>query len=90
MRKREIKIEVAQDAVEKWRVPIHQVVEEIKNRNIRATGGSDPFSAPMALAMGYGILFTTPLSLLLLPCMMVALEDRAKFRTGLSIRNSKG
>jgi multidrug efflux pump subunit AcrB len=38
-------------------------------------GGSDPFSAPMALAMGYGILFATPLTLLLLPCMMTALHD---------------
>ncbi len=38
-------------------------------------GGSDPFSAPMALAMGYGILFATPLTLLLLPCMLVIQED---------------
>jgi multidrug efflux pump subunit AcrB len=47
-------------------------------------GGSDPFSAPMALAMGYGILFATPLTLLLLPCMLVALEDGASIRSGLS------
>jgi multidrug efflux pump subunit AcrB len=45
-------------------------------------GGSDPFAAPMALAMGYGILFATPLTLLLLPCMLVALEDGARFRIG--------
>ncbi|MEA3410940.1 MAG: efflux RND transporter permease subunit [Pseudomonadota bacterium] len=38
-------------------------------------GGSDPFSAPMALAMGYGILFATPLTLLLLPCLLVLHED---------------
>ena len=30
-------------------------------------GGSDPFVAPMAPAMGYGILFATPLTLILLP-----------------------
>jgi multidrug efflux pump subunit AcrB len=51
-------------------------------------GGSDPFSAPMALAMGYGILFATPLSLMLLPCMLVALEDCSRFRIGLSTRSS--
>jgi multidrug efflux pump subunit AcrB len=28
-------------------------------------GGSDPFVAPMALAMGHGILFATPLTLIL-------------------------
>ena len=38
-------------------------------------GGSDPFSAPMALAMGYGILFATPLTLILLPCALLAGSD---------------
>jgi multidrug efflux pump subunit AcrB len=38
-------------------------------------GGSDPFSAPMALAMGYGILFATPLTLILLPCLMMVQND---------------
>ncbi len=52
-------------------------------------GGSDPFSAPMALAMGYGILFATPLTLLLLPCMLVALEDGARVRSYLSRRISR-
>ncbi len=40
-------------------------------------GGSDPFSAPMALAMGYGILFATPLTLVLLPCLLMILDDLA-------------
>ena len=40
-------------------------------------GGSDPFSAPMALAMGYGILFATPLTLILLPCLLMVQEDLA-------------
>ncbi len=44
-------------------------------------GGSDPFSAPMALAMGYGILFATPLTLILLPCLLIALEDGARLRS---------
>ena len=38
-------------------------------------GGSDPFSAPMAMAMGYGILFATPLTLVLIPCLLAALHD---------------
>ncbi|MDH3389832.1 MAG: efflux RND transporter permease subunit, partial [Gammaproteobacteria bacterium] len=38
-------------------------------------GGSDPFSAPMALAMGYGILFATPLTLILLPCLLLIQND---------------
>jgi multidrug efflux pump subunit AcrB len=38
-------------------------------------GGSDPFSAPMALAMGYGILFATPITLILIPCLLAALHD---------------
>jgi len=38
-------------------------------------GGSDPFSAPMALAMGYGILFATPLTLILLPCVLMIGAD---------------
>ena len=38
-------------------------------------GGSDPFSAPMALAMGYGMLFATPLTLVLLPCMLAIVRD---------------
>jgi multidrug efflux pump subunit AcrB len=40
-------------------------------------GGSDPFSAPMALAMGYGILFATPLTLILLPCLLMVQSDLA-------------
>ena len=38
-------------------------------------GGSDPFSAPMALAMGYGILFATPITLVLIPCLLAVMDD---------------
>ena len=38
-------------------------------------GGSDPFSAPMALAMGYGILFATPITLVLIPCLLMIMND---------------
>jgi multidrug efflux pump subunit AcrB len=38
-------------------------------------GGSDPFIAPMALALGYGLLFATPLTLLLIPCLYIVRTD---------------
>ena len=41
-------------------------------------GGFDPYAAPMALAMGYGILFATPLTLFLLPCFLTAWHDLSR------------
>jgi multidrug efflux pump subunit AcrB len=41
-------------------------------------GGDDPFVAVMALALGYGILFATPLTLLLLPCLYMIQHDVGK------------
>jgi len=38
-------------------------------------GGSDPFIAPMALALGWGILFASPLTLVLVPCLYAISED---------------
>jgi multidrug efflux pump subunit AcrB len=38
-------------------------------------GGSDPFMAPMALALGYGLLCATPLTLVLVPCLYVIGQD---------------
>ncbi|MCK4251373.1 efflux RND transporter permease subunit [candidate division WOR-3 bacterium] len=38
-------------------------------------GGSDPFMAPTALALGYGLLFATPLTLVLVPCLYVVQND---------------
>ncbi|TFB08286.1 efflux RND transporter permease subunit, partial [Candidatus Marinimicrobia bacterium MT.SAG.2] len=52
-------------------------------------GGSDPFLAPMALALGYGILFATPLTLILLPCLYMILDDMGRgfrFLNGLAFR----
>ena len=37
-------------------------------------GGSDTFIQPMAIAMGYGIFFATPLILLGLPCLYIIIE----------------
>lgn len=42
-------------------------------------GGSDPFIAPMALAIGYGLLFSTPLTLFLLPALYLILVDVQQF-----------
>jgi multidrug efflux pump subunit AcrB len=38
-------------------------------------GGTDPYMAPMALALGYGLLFATPLTLLLVPCLYMVFND---------------
>ena len=38
-------------------------------------GGSDVWMAPMALALGYGIVFATPLTLVLIPCLYVIGND---------------
>lgn len=38
-------------------------------------GGSDPFIEPMALALGYGILFASPMTLGIIPCLYVIGED---------------
>ena len=51
-------------------------------------GGSDPFSAPMALAMGYGILFATLLTLVLLPSLLLIQNDLANILTNIMKRHS--
>lgn len=38
-------------------------------------GGSDPFIAPMALAMGFGLLFASPITLALVPSLYLIVED---------------
>jgi len=38
-------------------------------------GGSATFMAPMALALGWGLIFATPLTLVLLPCFYMAGQD---------------
>jgi len=46
-------------------------------------GGSDPFLAPMALSLGMGLLLATPLSLLLVPCLLMVRQDVHRlFRRG--------
>ncbi len=38
-------------------------------------GGIDSWMAPMALALGWGLLFATPLTLVLVPCMFIVGQD---------------
>ena len=53
-------------------------------------GGSDPFSAPMALAMGYGILFATPVTLILIPFLLAVTNDIGKLTNRFLKRNEAG
>jgi multidrug efflux pump subunit AcrB len=46
-------------------------------------GGTDPFMAPMALALGYGLLFATPLTLVLVPSLYVIGNDIVRVRSWL-------
>jgi multidrug efflux pump subunit AcrB len=41
-------------------------------------GGTDVWMAPMALALGYGLVFATPLTLVLIPCLYVIRGDIAR------------
>ncbi len=38
-------------------------------------GGADPYMGPMALALAWGLLFATPLTLLLIPCLYLVGQD---------------
>ncbi|MEE8335867.1 MAG: efflux RND transporter permease subunit [Candidatus Neomarinimicrobiota bacterium] len=38
-------------------------------------GGTDAFMAPMAMALGFGLLFATPLTLVLIPCLFMVGQD---------------
>jgi multidrug efflux pump subunit AcrB len=41
-------------------------------------GGSDPFIAPMALAMGFGLLFASPITLALIPSLYLVMNDTGR------------
>lgn len=46
-------------------------------------GGADTYMGPMALALGWGLLFATPLTLLLIPCLYLISDDIARGLTRL-------
>ncbi|MEE8577115.1 MAG: efflux RND transporter permease subunit, partial [candidate division Zixibacteria bacterium] len=41
-------------------------------------GGSDPYMAPMALALAYGLLLATPITLILVPCLYMVRYDMGR------------
>ena len=43
-------------------------------------GGQDAYMSPMALALGFGLLFSTPLTLILVPCFYVVGDDMDRIR----------
>jgi multidrug efflux pump subunit AcrB len=46
-------------------------------------GGTDSWMAPMALALAWGLIFATPLTLILVPCLfMVGQDMHGIFRRG--------
>jgi multidrug efflux pump subunit AcrB len=87
-RAREVKVKFSPRAMDRYQIPLREIIGAVKARNIRLTGGafesytseknvvtlaqfrsSDFLMQPMALALGYGILFATPLTLVLVPCL---------------------
>ena len=46
-------------------------------------GGTDPYMAPMALAMAFGLLFATPITLALVPSLYVIRHDLGRFLKGI-------
>ena len=53
-------------------------------------GGTDPFMAPMALAMGWGIFLATPITLVLMPCLLLIQDDGARVLRWVPPQTKKG
>ncbi|HCO60751.1 MAG TPA: AcrB/AcrD/AcrF family protein [Porticoccaceae bacterium] len=53
-------------------------------------GGTDPFMAPMALAMGWGIFLATPITLVLMPCLLLIQDDGARVLRWVLPQTKKG
>lgn len=51
-------------------------------------GGTNLFMAPMALTLGYGLIFSTPLTLVLVPCLLVIGSDIRRWISSGRIRNT--
>ncbi len=47
---------------------------------IYGIGGEDSMMGPMAMALGYGLLFASPVTLILLPCFYMVREDITQFK----------
>ncbi len=53
---------------------------------IYSLGGSEPFLVPSAIAMAYGLLAATFLTLVIVPCIYLIIEDLISFMTKRTIR----
>jgi multidrug efflux pump subunit AcrB len=51
-------------------------------------GGEDTMMGPMAMALGYGLLFATPIILILLPCLYMIREDINSLFSRISNKNT--
>ncbi|MDX1386590.1 MAG: efflux RND transporter permease subunit, partial [bacterium] len=76
-RSKELKDQVIQGAARRLRPVIITTVTTVMGLLPTAygIGGSDPFIAPMVLAVAYGLLFATFLTLFLLPCFYLVNQD---------------
>jgi multidrug efflux pump subunit AcrB len=45
-------------------------------------GGADPYMSPMALVLGYGLVFATPITLILVPCLYLVGTELRLWMTG--------
>lgn len=52
-------------------------------------GGESPFIAPMVMAMAWGVLFGTAISLILLPCLFALNEDLRRWLANMGIMTQK-
>ncbi|MGC9314458.1 MAG: efflux RND transporter permease subunit [bacterium] len=72
-----IRVVVAEGTAERLRAIVMTTITTVAGLLPLAygIGGTDFTNAPMALALGYGLLFATPLTLILIPCIYVAGDD---------------
>ena len=68
---------VAQGSANRFRAIIMTTLTTVAGvtPTVYGLGGTDPFMAPMALSLGYGLVFATPLILFLVPCSYMVYVD---------------
>jgi len=74
---------VAQGSANRFRAIVMTTLTTVAGvtPTVYGLGGTDPFMAPMALSLGYGLVFATPLILFLVPCSyMVYVDITNKFQ----------
>jgi multidrug efflux pump subunit AcrB len=73
----DIRTVVAQGTIDRLRAVILTTMTTVVGLLplVYGLGGSDPFMSATALALSYGLLFATPLTLVLVPCLFVVRHD---------------